>query len=206
MSDLEPNYGRRMSNAEAVLLCRYAKAACPQQAFDQYTPDAWGDLLGDLRFEDCKEALRNIVQRQPFVAPAEIRSEVKRVRGKRIADYGPLPNPPYGTDYDQAEYRAYLGDLMRRIGDGEIVTAGDEQPFGEIKRDVVRELGKAGQDIDTTEKVQALREARAKAVRELQEAQAEAKRAEDERRAAQKARRDEMTAPTTTSPREGNDE
>ena len=115
---LEPDYGRRMTNAEAVILCRYAKAACPQQAFDEYTPDAWGDLLGALRFEDCKEALRNVVKRKPFVAPAEIREEVTRVRNKRIGDFGGIPNPP--DDLDVEEFGRWRADIVRRIGDGEL--------------------------------------------------------------------------------------
>lgn len=119
-SPLEPNYGRRMTHAEAVILCRYAKAACPQQAFDEYTPDAWSDLLGDLRFEDCKVALHNVVKEQPFVAPAEIRAEVRRVRNKRIGDFGPIDVPDGLTP---EEYSRHMALMFRRIGDGELTRA-----------------------------------------------------------------------------------
>lgn len=136
---------RRMTNAEAVMLCRYAKAACPQQQFDEFTPDAWSDLLGDLRFEDCRDALRAVVQRQPFVAPAEIRTEVKRIRNDRILKFGPLPDPPYGDDYSPAAYQAYLRDTLRRIGDGEVVTPADLTAFE--PHDVVGELGHIGQEM-----------------------------------------------------------
>lgn len=134
-ADLEPNYGRRMTHAEAVLLCRYAKAACPQQAFDQYTPDAWSDLLGDLRFIDCQEALKAVVQRQPFVAPAEIRAEVKRVRSKRIGDFGPTPDPPPGLTVN--EQRRWHWETMRAIGDGDLTPGPPAEVTG---RDVVAEL------------------------------------------------------------------
>lgn len=189
MSDLEPSCGRRMSNAEAVLLCRYAKAACPQQAFDQYTPDAWSDLLGDLRFEDCKEALRNIVQRQPFVAPAEIRDEVKRVRAKRIGDYGPLPDPPHGTDYNEAEYRAYLADTLRRIGDGEIVSRHETPAFEGTARDVIKELGHVGESVDSALAIRDAREKHEQDKRELQAADAERKQQQRERQAELEAMR-----------------
>lgn len=116
---------RRMSHAEAVALCRYAKAACPQQAFDEYTPDAWSDLLGDLRFEDCREALRVVVKRQPFVAPAEIRGEVSRVRNKRIGDFGPIPCPD-GLTPD--EYSRHMATMFRRIGDGELTRENYVEP------------------------------------------------------------------------------
>ena len=74
----------RMTRPEAVTLCRLAKASCPQQAFDEYTPDAWFELLRDLRFEDCKDALFAVVRESPFVAPAEIRAHIKRVRSDRL--------------------------------------------------------------------------------------------------------------------------
>jgi hypothetical protein len=117
---MEPETEKRMTNAEAVLLCRYAKAACPQQQFDAYTPDAWYDLLGDMRFEDCKAALTAIVKRQPFVAPAEIRDEVKRVRNKRISEFGPIPEPPPEIGQDPEKYHHWLTGLMRAIGDGTV--------------------------------------------------------------------------------------
>ena len=66
-----------MTHAETVLLTRYVKACCPQQAIDRYTPDAWHDLLGDLAPEDCRAAVVTVAKRQPFVAPAEIRAEVR---------------------------------------------------------------------------------------------------------------------------------
>lgn len=137
---------RRMSHAEAVLLCRYAKAACPQQQFDEFTPDAWSDLLADLRFEDCRLGLKAVVQRQPFVAPAEIRDEVKRIRTKRIEEFGPLPDPPFDSEFSSADYSRYIRDTIRRIGDGEIVTRADLEEFG--RRDVIAELGHVGRGID----------------------------------------------------------
>jgi hypothetical protein len=170
---LEPDYGRRMTNAEAVLLCRYAKAACPQQQFDAYTPDAWSDLLGDLRFEDCKEAVKNIVQRQPFVAPAEIRDEVRRVRNKRIGDFGPIPDPPPGLDWTPAEHRDWLATTLRKIGDGEVFTPDMLDPFDALdRRDVIGELGQAGTSIaeDNAATIRKAREAAAAARREAQAA------------------------------------
>lgn len=170
---LEPDYGRRMTNAEAVLLCRYAKAACPQQQFDAYTPDAWSDLLGDLRFEDCKEAVKNIVQRQPFVAPAEIRDEVRRVRSKRIGDFGPIPDPPPGLDYTPAEHRDWLADTLRRIGDGEVFTRDELEPFGTLeRRDVIGELGMAGTSVaeDNAAVIRKARHAAAEARKAVQAA------------------------------------
>lgn len=103
-----------MNHAESVILCRFVKAGCPQQAFDEFTPDAWADLLCDLRFVDCKDASRTIVQRQPFCSPSEIRDEVRRIRTARIlaAEHS---FDPTGVE----NYSAWLGDMRRRAGDGE---------------------------------------------------------------------------------------
>lgn len=82
-----------MTPSEAVILARYVKACCPQQAFDEYTADAWHDLLRDLDLEDCKQAALTVARRQPFVAPAEIRAEVRRVRALRLKGFVYVPTP-----------------------------------------------------------------------------------------------------------------
>lgn len=104
-----------MTPLEATTLCRLAKAACPQQAFDEYTPDAWHEILSDLRFEDAKDALFAVTREQPFVAPAEIRAAVKRIRADRIRTFGPFDPPPEIENYNR-----WLGEMRRRIADGEI--------------------------------------------------------------------------------------
>lgn len=106
-----------MNKPEAITLCRLAKAACPQQAIDEYTPDAWFELLNDLRFEDAKEALFNVCRVQPFVAPAEIRDAVKRLRHARIDAFGPFDPPP---ELDPKDYSPWLSETLRRIGDGDL--------------------------------------------------------------------------------------
>jgi hypothetical protein len=70
-----------MQPTETVMLVRYVKALCPQQAIDSYTPDAWHEVLGHLDLGDCQQAVTSIVRRQVFVAPAEIIAEVAQARG-----------------------------------------------------------------------------------------------------------------------------
>jgi hypothetical protein len=107
----------RMTPAEAVMLCRYTKACCPQQQFDEYTPDVWHDLLGDYSFADCKAAVGAVAQRQAFVAPAEIRAEVRRIRYKRIEEFGYI-TPPYGLTFEQEQ--AYTKAIRDRVGAGDL--------------------------------------------------------------------------------------
>lgn len=112
-----------MTPTEAVKLTRYVRACCPQQHIDEYTPDAWHDLLSDLDLNDCHAAVVAITRRQPFVAPAEIRDEVRRVREQRLAA-APIP-PPAADPDDEYAYKAALVKITRQI-------AGGRMPFRAI--------------------------------------------------------------------------
>lgn len=125
-----------MTPTEAALLCRLTKSACPQQKFDEYTPDLWGELLADVRFIDAKEALMTIAARQPFVAPSEIIAEVKRIRSKRIAEFGPIPPPP-AEELDPDNWRAFQQwqiDTERAIADGDLKPAELDLPKRDMKQ------------------------------------------------------------------------
>jgi hypothetical protein len=105
-----------MTHEEAVVLLRYVKAACPQQAIDKYTPDAWHDLLGDLPFADCRAAVTAVGRRQPFIAPCEIRDAVRAIRDQRLDAAEPHLEPPSGLD--GPAYQTWLISARKRIADG----------------------------------------------------------------------------------------
>jgi len=107
-----------MTPEEAVILTAYVKACCPQQAIGEFTPDAWHDLLGDLSLADCREAVVAVAKRQPFVAPAEIRAEVRRIRDERL-EATPIPAPPAELLDDDDAYKRHLRESAKRIADGE---------------------------------------------------------------------------------------
>lgn len=111
-----------MNNQEAVGLTRVVKAACPQQAIDKYTPDAWFDLLEDLDFADCRAAVVSLGKRQPFIAPSEIRAEVARVRSERIAR-AVIPAPPPELANDPRAYQRALQASTRLAADGALEPA-----------------------------------------------------------------------------------
>ncbi|WP_243061179.1 hypothetical protein [Nocardioides sp. SR21] len=116
-----------MTPEDAVRLCRYVKACCPQQAIDELTPLAWADHLADVPYEDAKAAAKEITARQPFVTIAEILAIVRRIRAKRITEAGDLTPPP-GTE---AEQRTWLALARRRIADGGTVDC--DAAYGELK-------------------------------------------------------------------------
>lgn len=111
----------RMTEHDAIDLCRWAKACCPHQHFDEFTYEAWFELLRDLRAEDVKDAITTVAQNRPFVAPAEIRTEVARVREARRKAFGPLPVPPPEIADDVAADLAYRRHALRAISDGTVL-------------------------------------------------------------------------------------
>lgn len=123
-----------MNPTEAVMLVRYVEACCPQQKFDEYSPDAWHDLLGDLALGDCRAAARAVAQRQPFVSPSEIRAEVKAIREARLGPPGPglSPIPPPADPDDPKAYMAALRQQQARIAAGveEVPAIEAGQPTG----------------------------------------------------------------------------
>lgn len=108
-----------MNREEAIRLCRYVKACCPQQAIDEYTPDAWADHLEAVSYQDAKAAAKLITAKQPFVQVSELLAEVKKIRAKRIEEHPPLTPP---ADLDPIETNAWLREARRRVADGEQVT------------------------------------------------------------------------------------
>jgi hypothetical protein len=107
---------------EVVVLTEYVKQCCPQQAknFGEYTADAWHDLLGDLRFADCRAAVTDIAKRQPFVAASEIRDRVREIRMDRLS-ITPVPPASPEVAADPAAYQEWLRTWRKRIADGDHV-------------------------------------------------------------------------------------
>jgi hypothetical protein len=106
---------------ETVVLARYVRALCPGQKFDEYTPDAWHDVLADFALADARAAAAAVARKQPFVSPAEIISEIRKQRDERAADFqGPGLSAEI-PDADPDDVQAYLSALrgMRtRAADG----------------------------------------------------------------------------------------
>jgi hypothetical protein len=106
-----------MTPSETVVLTRYVAACCPAQHFDDYTPDAWHNLLDDLHFADCEAAVTALAKARPFIAPCDIRAEVKRVREARITS-AKIPAPPPELTNDPDAYSAALHAARVAAADG----------------------------------------------------------------------------------------
>jgi hypothetical protein len=165
---------------EAAALARYVRAHFPSQPIDEYTADALGETLAPYPATDCRQAVLNIAERgADWCSPTAIKGEVKRIREKRVADYGPI-DPPAGLDPDDVRgYQRWLEAKLRAIADGEIVAPAPA--IEGTRRDVIRELGHIGQTVDEA-LVQSARDAFTEAIRAKQETEAAKKLAEDKRR------------------------
>jgi hypothetical protein len=109
-----------MTPREAFELCRFTAACCPAQKFDEYTPDAWGLILTDVRFVDAKEAVVAIKKSSTWVDPSDIIREVRKMRAKRIDEYGPI-TPPADLDPDDTiAYRDWWKGVQQAIADGDL--------------------------------------------------------------------------------------
>jgi len=97
-----------MNEIELAKLLRFVHALCPAQKFDEYTPDAWELVLGDVPFDDARDALKTLGQKLRFIAPSDIAQEVRRVRNVRAAQYTdyadtlPDADPDKPLDYIRA--------------------------------------------------------------------------------------------------------
>ncbi len=111
-----------MKPTEIVMLTGYLRAHFPSQPVDEYTTEALEELLAPYPPADCRRAVLQIAERgERWCSPTDIKAEVKRVRAKRIADFG---NPELPSDMDPDNtlaYRRWLRETQRAIADGQQV-------------------------------------------------------------------------------------
>jgi len=137
-----------MTPRETVILARYVKALCPQQAIDEFTPDAWHDLLGDYSLDEARAAAATVARRQPFVAPAEMIAECDRERRaalgrvRRAQLDAQVPDVPAispairdglrGKPGDPRPLRETIRSIMSRHGRPELMPAAPAAPARDV--------------------------------------------------------------------------
>lgn len=110
-----------MTPSETVVLARYVRALCPGQKFDEYTPDAWHDVLADFALADARAAAASVARKKPFVSPAEIIDEIRKQRDARADGYqgpGLSAEIPDADPDDVPAYLAALRGMRTRAADG----------------------------------------------------------------------------------------
>lgn len=136
-----------MTPDETVVLARYVRALCPQQKFDEFTPDAWHDVLGSYPLAESRAAAAAVARKQPFVSPAEIIAEITRCRGENASDFqgpGLAAEVPDADPDDVPAYLAALRAQRTRAADGMELK---RRPVAELIAGVVDSFG----DIPTSD-------------------------------------------------------
>ena len=93
-------------------------------AFDQRTVGegdamAWYSVVGDLPFADARQAvLSYYAVTRERIMPADVRTEVRRMRNERIKEAGGVPAPPAELLDDPEAYRAALRAAATALADG----------------------------------------------------------------------------------------
>jgi hypothetical protein len=131
-----------MNSQQAAVLCRYVRALCPQQKFDEYTPDAWHDVLRDYLLEEARTAAATIASRQPFVSPGEIATEIRRMHADRLGRHTD-PTPTADPD-DVAAYQAELAATRQAVATGQTPPSQAELTAGPMHPDVAARLKTLG--------------------------------------------------------------
>lgn len=109
-----------MTPAETARLVRLVQQACPAQRFEEGTPVLWHKMLDDLRYVDCQDAVIELGKRTVFMAPAEIRAEVRRIRAERLRAVPSSALEPADVNPNEVEaYQAARLRLIRSIADGD---------------------------------------------------------------------------------------
>ncbi|MDF2708150.1 MAG: hypothetical protein K0R62_3802 [Nonomuraea muscovyensis] len=106
-----------MTPDETVVLARYVRALCPQQKFDEYTPDAWHDVLRDYTLAEARTAAAEVARHQAFVAPGEIATEVRKQR-RTLVSVDAETEPPAADPNNVPLYLRTLRTHRRNVATG----------------------------------------------------------------------------------------
>ena len=125
-----------MNLDETTRLCKLISAACPAQRWEDETPAIWAGLLDDVRLADAIEAVKRLGRRARFIAPADIRAEVRAIRTARLERFTPVPQC---DPDDSARWAREQRALIRQVADG--TYAGQVEIEGTERPEITRRIG-----------------------------------------------------------------
>jgi hypothetical protein len=121
-------------------------------AYDNRKPDAdqakaWAMALDGHRFEDCRDAIvAHYRKSRDWLMPSDVIGGVRRLRDKRLDDFGPILPPARYADDPTAEL-AWTRRAVTLIGDGTVTDPAQFDDRGELTRRDVAALGMVGQEV-----------------------------------------------------------
>jgi hypothetical protein len=95
-----------MTPDEMVFLTRYVHALCPAQKFDDYTEEAWMDVLGRFTLAECRAAAATAAGESAFVSAADIAGIARRNRTARLKIHNEIEPPDADPDDPEAYIKA----------------------------------------------------------------------------------------------------
>lgn len=132
-----------MTNEEVAVLVRYVRAVCPQQRVDEYTADAWYDVLYPFTVDEARTAIAaHVAAGNAFIAAGEIVTSIRRTRADRMARHTD-PTPKANPDDPQA-YRDELLATRRAVATGQTPPSQHELTGGPMHPDVAARLKTLG--------------------------------------------------------------
>lgn len=133
-----------MTNEEVAVLVRYVRAVCPQQRVDEYTADAWYDVLYPFTVDEARTAIAaHVAAGNAFIAAGEIVTSIRRARADRMSRHTD-PTPKADPD-DPHAYRAELLATRRAVATGQQPPAHHELTAGPMHPDVAARLKTLGE-------------------------------------------------------------
>jgi hypothetical protein len=111
-----------VNDTDLTKLCRYVAALSPAQQWDEYTVDAWADVLPrDFTLDECRAAVIEVKRRQPWVDPSSIIDQVRRARrpAEEAAHLATVLDPDAyraQIEADDAQTEAVLARIRSRAG------------------------------------------------------------------------------------------
>jgi hypothetical protein len=132
-----------MNSQEAAALVRYVRATCPQQRVDEYTADAWHDVLYPFTLNEARAAIAaHVAAGNAFVAVGEIVAAVRRNRADRMSRHTD-PTPAADPD-DPHAYKAEIAATRLAVATGQQPPEQHELTAGPMHPDVAARLKTLG--------------------------------------------------------------
>ena len=104
-------------------MCLWLRKLVPNQQLDDDTPEAWTPLLASVAVADARVAVMRILEREAYVVPKGITTEVRRMRRERLERVGFRSIAPNVDPDDEAGQRRELLALRDAIASGAFTEA-----------------------------------------------------------------------------------
>lgn len=112
-----------MNVHEVRAMCLWLRKLVPNQQLDDDTPEAWTPLLASVAVADARVAVMRILEREAYVVPKGITTEVRRMRRERLERVGFRSIAPNVDPDDEAGQRRELLALRDAIASGAFTEA-----------------------------------------------------------------------------------